>query len=155
MSKPQNMTISIGRLTSKPKISMTTNGTKSAWLRLAINMGNNKNGERITVFTDYTVYGATAEFVEKYCNKGDTICVQGEERNRVKEGEQYATTYKVGESVQLIVKYKGNSEQNGNQYQSDRNSSQNGQNSFPALNPRSNYYEDADDLGISDDDLPF
>lgn len=155
----QNNTQHIGRITFEPKVTVTQSGKKRVALGLAIDMGKNQNGDNMTTFINYTFWEKSAEFIERYCHKGDLVAVSGHEVSRDKvdpnTNQKIYELSNVGDSVRLLSRYKAENAQSGNSYQSNQNVQQNVQKPLPALNPN-NVYDSADDFyGISDDDLPF
>lgn len=77
-----NKVILMGRLTADPVLRQTQNGSTSCGFRIAVNrrFANKQTGEREADFISCTAWGQTAEFVNRYFNKGSMICVEGELR---------------------------------------------------------------------------
>ncbi|MDE6102854.1 MAG: single-stranded DNA-binding protein [Ruminococcus sp.] len=74
-----NKVILMGRLTADPVLRQTQNGNTSCGFRIAVNrrFANKQTGEREADFISCTAWGQTAEFVNRYFNKGSMICVEG------------------------------------------------------------------------------
>lgn len=70
-----NTIIIIGNLGADPEVKTSANGTKYARLRVATTEGS--GDRKLTSWHNVTVWQQTAEFVEKYCKKGDRIAVTG------------------------------------------------------------------------------
>lgn len=71
-----NVLILAGRITKELELRYTPNNKAVANIPLAIN-----NGKDDTTFISITVFGQTAEMVNKYCNKGDMLGVQAMVKN--------------------------------------------------------------------------
>lgn len=70
----------LGRLGSKPKISTFDDGKKMAKLRIATNEPyRNSEGKKVdnTQWHNLVAWAATAEFAEKYLEKGKHVMVEG------------------------------------------------------------------------------
>lgn len=78
-----NKTMLIGRLTSTPEISKTTNEKSYVRTTLAVNRRyKNENRERETDFISIILWGKQAESLVSYAKKGTLISVEGEIRTR-------------------------------------------------------------------------
>lgn len=77
-----NKTFSKGRLTADPKITMTTTGKKKAEFNLALDrVGEGADFPRIIAWEK------RADFVEKYCHKGQEFLVEGHIQTGSYEGK--------------------------------------------------------------------
>lgn len=75
-----NKVLIIGNLTRDPELRYTPKGTAVAEIGLAVNeRRNDENGQTIeeVTFIDVTLWGRTAENVEKYLSKGSSCLVEG------------------------------------------------------------------------------
>lgn len=73
-----NKVILMGRLTRDPDIrTVGANNTKIARYSLAVDKTYKKDGESNADFINCICFGKTAEFAEKYLNKGTRIAVEG------------------------------------------------------------------------------
>ena len=73
-----NMCILMGRLTNAPEIKQLESGTKVMRFCIAVNRPKAKKEEEVkTDFIDCIAWGKTAEFIEKYFEKGNGILVKG------------------------------------------------------------------------------
>lgn len=74
-----NKTILMGRLTKDPEIRYTQGSEPLAIARytLAVNRRFKKKGEQEADFINCMAFGKTAEFAEKYLNKGQMISIVG------------------------------------------------------------------------------
>lgn len=92
-----NKVIIKGRLTAKPELKQTTNGIAVTDFSVAVNRRFNRE---ITDFIPCQAWRQTAEFVNKYFDKGQEILVTGELHieKYEKDGEtRYATRVSVDE----------------------------------------------------------
>jgi single-strand DNA-binding protein len=101
----------IGNLGNKPDVGNTEQGKKWARFSLATNETyKNIKGERITEtqWHQTVAWDKTAELIEKYCNKGTGIAIEGKLVNRNytdKEGvKKFITEVQVSELVLLGAK---------------------------------------------------
>lgn len=67
----------IGRMVNEPEIKTTTSGKKVITLRLAVDAGKDKDGNRGAYFFYCVAWNGTAENIAKYFNKGDKIGISG------------------------------------------------------------------------------
>ena len=78
-----NKSVIIGRMTRDPELKTTNAGTSVCNFSVAVDRPyKDKEGNRPTDFFDCSVFGATAEFVSKYCKKGTLIAVSGAMESR-------------------------------------------------------------------------
>ncbi len=104
----RNKVTLIGNLGQNPEVKELDGGKKFAKFSLATNETyHNKAGEKITdtQWHNLTVWGKTADIVEKYLKKGSEVAVEGKLLNRNytdKEGvKRYITEVQVSELVML------------------------------------------------------
>lgn len=76
-----NKVIEMGRLTRDPEISSSNSGTTFARFSIAVDRRFKKEGEPDADFFNCTAFGKTAEFVEKYLQKGTKVLVTGRLQN--------------------------------------------------------------------------
>lgn len=72
-----NRWVGIGRLCSDVELRHTQNGTAVASYRLAVNRDYKSDGQPDADFISCVCWGKTAEFAEKYLQKGTKIAVEG------------------------------------------------------------------------------
>lgn len=77
-----------GRLTATPEIKKTTSGVSVCSLNIAVDRDYKVDGERVTDFIPCVFWRGTAEFVEKYFNKGDMIALVGSLESRKWEDKE-------------------------------------------------------------------
>lgn len=79
-----NKVILLGRLTSAPETKYTQTSEPMAITRysLAVNRRFKRQGEPDADFFNCTAFGKTAEFAEKYFNKGQMVSIIGRLQNR-------------------------------------------------------------------------
>lgn len=84
----------IGRLTNVPELRYTAKGTAIAGFTVAVDSDRKKqNGERNTSFIRCAAFSKTAEFANKYLDKGTLVYVEGELSTRSYKGADGATRY--------------------------------------------------------------
>lgn len=77
-----NRVILLGRLTADPETRMTQSNITMTRFKLAVNRGGKpQEGQPAADFIQITAWRATAEFVQKYFNKGQQVLVEGYLRN--------------------------------------------------------------------------
>lgn len=118
-----NKVILAGRLTAAPELKQTPNGVSVLPFSLAVDRSYAKQGEeKQTDFIDCVAWRQTAEFVAKYFNKGDPLCIAGTLRKRsydAKDGtKRYVTEVIVDEAHYVESKSSKNSTPSNN-YGSD------------------------------------
>lgn len=95
-----NRVILCGRLTSDPRVNsdMTV-----ARFSLAVDRKYKRDGDVTTDFFNCVAFGKTAEFVEKYLNKGTKVIVEGrlQTGSYEKDGHKINTVDIVAESVEF------------------------------------------------------
>ncbi|MBO4785113.1 MAG: single-stranded DNA-binding protein, partial [Lachnospiraceae bacterium] len=63
-----NLCIQIGRCTKDPDIKVAKSGTTIADFTLAVDRKFKREGQPDADFLNFTAFGKTAEFIEKYCH---------------------------------------------------------------------------------------
>lgn len=121
----------IGRLGQNPEVKTTEAGLKIANFSIATNGGSKDNPT--TTWHRLTVFDKSADFVEKYYQKGDLVLVDGELENRVFNDKDGNKRY------QLQIKVKRT------QILSSLRQSSNSNDNVPSM----------DDLENINDDIPF
>lgn len=102
MIYPNNISVTIGRFGKDPKQEMTRNNKPYVRFSLAVDDGKDAQGQRMTQWLEYRAYGSTAEYIGKYCRKGDMIAVHGKNRRDTWKDDNNRTNaeqYIVAESV--------------------------------------------------------
>lgn len=92
----------MGRLTRDPELRYTQSNTPVANFRLAVDRDYSSGGERQTDFIECVAWRSTAEFVEKYFQKGSMAVVSGRLQIREwtdKEGKQRSSAEVVLDSI--------------------------------------------------------
>ena len=101
-----NKTMLIGRLTSTPEISKTTNDKSYVRVTLAVNCRfKNEKGEREADFISIIIWGKSAETLVSYAKKGSLISIEGEIRTRNytdKQNQKHYVTEILGLSYDLL-----------------------------------------------------
>ena len=103
-----NKTILLGYVTKKPELKEYEN-IKICTFSLAVDRGfADKDGNKQTDFINVKVFGKTAENIEKYCDKGSLLAVEGSIRtgSYEKEGKKVYTTDVVAEKIKFYNKPK-------------------------------------------------
>lgn len=89
-----NKWMGIGRLTAEPTITMTQGRTKVAKYRLAVDRAKKQDGTQETDYISCVCFNKSADFVERYLNKGVKIAVIGriQTGSYEKDGQKIYTT---------------------------------------------------------------
>ena len=113
-----NKVILCGYMVSDVLMKYTPQGTPVATLRLAVNSGKNRNGEKETLFIDSVVFGKTAENCDKYLKKGDPVLIEGKLRERKweSEGEKKSKMEIFVENVRFLPKKRNDAEKEGESF---------------------------------------
>lgn len=92
-----NIAIIEGRICADPETKITANGLTFSSFRLACKRNYIKDGSEETDFLNCIAFGKTAEFIQKYCQKGKKIIIQGRNQSRDYEGKdgKNHTTYEI------------------------------------------------------------
>ena len=98
-----NKVILIGRFTRDPELRATPQGTSTCSFSLAVDRNyQSAGGERQADFINCVAWRQTAEFISKYFQKGNMVCVEGSIQTRSwKDNEgnnRYATDVVVDRS---------------------------------------------------------
>ena len=147
-----NSIIVEGNLTRDPDIRTTPNGLKIAKLGLAVNRRYRTRDNEMkeeTTFVDIDAFGAQAETLEKYCQKGSPLFVEGRLRLdqwQTNTGENRSKLNVVLEGFQFLGGGRDSDsaeESGGNTYAGPRDSS-----AKPSTSSSDNSFQE-------DDDVPF
>ncbi len=144
-----NKVILIGRFTRDPELRSTPQGISTCSFSLAVDRNyQSAGGERQTDFINCVAWRQTAEFISKYFQKGNAICVEGSIQTRSwKDNDgnnRYATDVVVDRTYFVESK------------KSAQSSSYAASSEAPVFNdsPFGNLPDPISPLG-TDDDLPF
>lgn len=151
-----NKVILMGRLTSDPKMDWTRSedSKQYATYTLAVNRRFKRNGEQEADFINCVVWGAMAEFAEKYMKKGVMFAVVGRlnVRSWEKDGERHwATTVIVEECFFTGGKKDAESKPAQSKPAQSKPAAQNGKQM--GLAEQEGFYPIEE--SVEDDDLPF
>jgi len=93
----------VGRTTSDPDV-RTTQTTTIARFTVAVNRRKEKDGTQKADFISCVAFGKTAEFIEKYVQKGNRIGVVGriQTGSYERDGQKIYTTDIVADTVELL-----------------------------------------------------
>ena len=113
-----NKVILGGYMVADVLMKYTAQGTPVATLRVAVNSGKNKSGEKETLFIDSVVFGKTAESRDKYLKKGDPVLIEGKLRERKweSEGEKKSKMEILVESVRFLPKKRNDVNKEGESF---------------------------------------
>ncbi len=123
----------IGRLTRDPELRTTASGISNCKFSIAVDGRPNSDGEPHTDFINIVVWRNLADNIAKYCKKGSMVGVTGRIQTgsyEDQDGNTRYTTDVVAENIRFLTSKKGDSS--------------NTQTSI-----------EADEIILSDDDLPF
>lgn len=139
-----NKFIGIGRITKDVQAASTSNGITTSQFTIAINRNfKNKDGNYDADFINCVAFRNTAEFINKYCKKGNQISVEGRIQVRSyedKNNQKKYITEIVVDNVMLLERKKQDSE--SEQIEMPQNAS-------------SEYDNEKSDVSLTDADLPF
>ena len=142
-----NKVILVGRLTRDPEVRYTDGGLSIARFGIAVDRRFKKEGQPAADFPGIVAFGKTAEFIEKYFNKGKKIGIVGRLQTGSytnNDGVKIYTTDVVAEEVEFVES------QNASESHSSGGGS--GQDGWSA--PDSDGFINIPD-GLDDEELPF
>ena len=100
-----NVTL-VGRITKDPERRVSKNGTTCSLFQLAVYRGvKTSQGDPVTDFVPCSVWAINAEYLCKYCKKGDMLAVKGRIQTRTgtsPSGESIFIVEVVCEQVQIL-----------------------------------------------------
>ena len=100
-----NKVILIGNLVEDPELKQTPNGIPVTNFRIAVGRRFAKDGEQNADFISIVAWRNTAEFVNRYFNKGNSILVCGSLQSRSwkdKDGNNRSTLEVVADEVSFV-----------------------------------------------------
>jgi single-strand DNA-binding protein len=146
-----NKAILIGRLTKDPELRYTQSNTPVANFTIAVNRAyTNQNGEREADFINCVTWEKQAENLKKYCDKGSQVAVEGRIQTRTyddKNGKKVYVTEVIAENIQFLDRKKDG--QASNEVKEEEKE----EDPFADFGSNNTLY--ADEIEISDEDLPF
>ena len=157
-----NKVILVGRLTRDPEQRMSQNSMEISRFSLACQSDFvGRSGERDVEFINCVAFGRNAQTINRYCQKGQMILVQGRIRNSsydAQDGSKRYTTDVVVDQMEFLGSRNGESpraeETTQNSYQQPASTT--GLDSFEATDVSDDPYKDfGDEFTLSSDDLPF
>lgn len=131
-----NNVVLVGRLTKKPELKFTANGTKYTQFSVAVQKKfKSQNGEYESDFISCLMWYTAAENFTKFTNKGSLVGIEGriQTRSYDKDGKRVYITEVVAENFSLLESKKVTESRNN------------------VVQP----IEESPFNGVSDDDLPF
>lgn len=131
-----NNVVLVGRLTKKPELKFTTNGTKYTQFSIAVQKKfKNQSGEYKSDFISCLMWSTAAENFIKFTNKGSLVGIEGriQTRSYDKDGKRVYLTEVVVVNFSLLESKKVTESRNN------------------VVQP----IEESPFNGVSDDDLPF
>ena len=127
----------MGRLTAAPDLRTTSSNISVARFSLAVERDfKGKDGKKQTDFIDCKAWRSTADFVGKYVNKGQLVCVTGNLQTRTyedKDGNKRKAFEVIAENVYFCEK----------------------KTDAPYQPPTAQDEESGEFIPLPDDDLPF
>jgi single-strand DNA-binding protein len=141
----------MGRITYQPELRKTSNDISVVNFQIAAPRPYQKDKEATSDFIDCQAWRNNADFIEKYFNKGDMICLEGTIQTNSytdKEGNKRKSVLVVAEDIQFAPINKGKNNNNG--AGNDNTTNQPAPKYASADN--TDFEEIVDD---DDDDLPF
>lgn len=138
-----NKFVGIGRNTKDGELRTSESGVSVYRNTIAItNNFKNKDGNYDSEFINYVAYRTTAEYLNKYSNKGSLIELEGRIHNGSYEKDGTKVYY-----TELVV-------ENAKSYNFDKKEESTKEEIETPQNVTSNYADDSD-IQLSDADLPF
>lgn len=146
----------IGRLTKEPELRYSQSGMAICRFTLAVDRGLAKdkkaeaerNNQPTADFIPVTAFGKTGELISTYVSKGQQLAVTGRIQTSSYDGQDGKRVFRtdvIADRIYFISGgNNGNSKQNTNNYQSDRNSQS-----------LDDYGLGGDAFPLEDDDIPF
>ena len=131
-----NNVVLVGRLTKKPELKFTANGTKYTQFSVAVQKKfKSQNDEYESDFISCLMWSTAAENFTKFTNKGSLVGIEGriQTRSYDKDGKRVYITEVVAENFSLLESKKVTESRNN------------------VVQP----IEESPFNGVSDDDLPF
>ena len=117
-----NLCIQIGRCTKDPDVKVTKSGTMVSNFTLAVDRKFKRDGQADADFLNFTAFGKTAEFIEKWCHKGTKLVVQSTLQNNNYQDSAGKTVYRntlMVESVEFAESKAASQKANANNNGSD------------------------------------
>lgn len=108
-----NKVIIVGNITKDIELKTTQSGLSVTTFGIAVN--DKQNGKEITNFFNVTCWRSTAEFVARWCKKGDPILVCGKLNNRSwtdNQGNKRTTTEITADEVSFVGRKEKSEEKN-------------------------------------------
>lgn len=111
-----NKVILIGRLTRKPEMRHTASGTAITGMCVAVNRRIGKDDKQDVTYIDVNAWGKTAEFCERYFDKGSPILIEGRltlEKWTDKQGQNRSALKVTAETVAFAESKNNGDNRNG------------------------------------------
>lgn len=105
MSLNLNKVVLCGRLTATPELKQTTSGVSTTNFTLAVNRRYSKDKEQQADFISVVAWRQTAEFITRYFDKGNAICITGSIQTRsweTSKGEKRYATEVVADEAMFV-----------------------------------------------------
>lgn len=135
-----NNVVLVGRITRDPEVRQTASGLSAVSFTLAIDRGQDKNGQSQADFVPCVAWNQTATFIGSYIKKGYMLSVEGRIQTRNYQDQQGQTRYVTEVVANRVQNLTPRNSQNQDNYQANNQESKEAK-SF--------------NTEISDDDLPF
>lgn len=139
-----NRTILIGRLTKRPELRYTPNGTANCTFTLAVERSfTNQQGNREADFINIVTWRQLAETCANYLDKGRLTAIEGRIQVRHyenNEGRRVYVTEVIADNVRFL------------EAKNQRDAEETGANKTQSSDP---FSDDGKPINISDEDLPF
>lgn len=111
-----NKVILIGRLTRKPEMRHTPSGMAVTEMCMAVNRRIGKDDKQEATYIDVKAWGKTAEFCERYFDKGSPILIEGRltlEKWTDKQGQNRSALKVTAETVAFAESKNNSDNRNG------------------------------------------
>lgn len=151
-----NNVVLVGRLVKNVEIQQTSKGGSMATFTIAVNRDyKNANKEYEADFINCIAFKHSANYLNKYCNKGQLIGITGKLQINIKKDNMGNNTYFTNVVCNTVSSFNQNNNNDYNNYNANyqeiANNNQQAQQRFQNRNG----YEFVDLPEINDDDLPF
>ena len=154
MAGDLNKIVLIGRLTRDPETRQISTGTSVCSFSIANNRVYTQNGEKKEEVSYFNckAWGRLGEVVQKYCQKGKQVAIDGSLRQNTWQDKEGKKQYSVEINVENLQMLGGNSGGDSSKFSSSKNIPED-MNSPPNTDMHNSSY--ANVTTMDDDDVPF
>lgn len=153
-----NNVVLVGRLVKNVEIQPTAKGGSMATFTIAVNRNyKNNNNEYEADFINCVAFNHSANYLNKYCSKGQLIGITGQLQINVKKDNMGNNTYFTNVVCNTVSSFNQNNNNDYNNYNANYQAIANNNQQVQAQQREQNRngYDFVDLPEIDDDDLPF